>query len=55
MINEKIATNQVSLLYCIGQKNEFEINRLKLGAIPSYHEKQTKTSKDCKTASDLQK
>ena len=42
--------SSVTTIECVGQKNEFEINRLKIGAILPYYEKQTKTSKDGKTA-----
>lgn len=37
----------------IRQGNEFEINGLKIGAMPPYCEKQTKMSKGCKTVNDV--
>lgn len=47
---------KVDVQFCsIRQGNEFEINRLKIGAMPPYCEKQTKMSKGCKTANDVYK
>lgn len=45
---------KVDVQFCsIRQGNEFEINRLKIGAMPPYCEKQTKMSKGCKTDNDV--